>query len=108
MRRKEEKEDGKDEERGRGGKEERERMGKMKRTKRRRRRRGEGDKEGQKVPSSPSTFVRASQRVVGSHGPGGGWTGCSAEPLVLRGPQACLLKGPHSWCLLPLSSPAGL
>ena len=81
-------------------------MGKMKR--RRRRRGGEEDREGQKIPSSPSTSVRASQRVVGSHGPGGGWTGCSADPLVLRGPQACLPKDPHSWCLLPLSSPAGL
>lgn len=81
--------------------------------KRRRRKRGEEeerekDREGQEVPSSPSISCRASRRLAGSHGLGGGWRVCSAEPPVLRGPQACLPQGPHSWCLLPVSSPARL
>lgn len=85
----------------------------MKRQKRRRGRGGEeeekreGDREGQGIPSSPSISVQASQRVAGSHGPGGGWRVCSAE-LLLRGPRVCLPQDPHSWCCLPLSSPARL
>lgn len=61
----------------------------------------EGDREHQEIPNSPSIFCQAAQRVAGSHGPGGGWKECSAELLGPLGPQACLLQGPHSWCLLP-------
>lgn len=68
----------------------------------------EKDREGQEVPSSPSIFFPACRRVAGSPGPGGGWRVCSAELLLLLGPQACLPQGPHSWCLLPLSFPASL
>lgn len=68
----------------------------------------EKDRKGQEVPSSPSISFQACRRLAGSHGLGVGWRVCSAEPPVFRGPQACLPQGPHSWCLLPLSSPARL
>lgn len=67
----------------------------------RKRRKGRETGRTRRSPNSPSIFGQEARRVSGSHGPGGGWKERSAELLVPLGPQACLLQGHYSWCLLP-------
>lgn len=94
----EKRDDGKKKEQGNMGKR---RKQKVEEEVARKRRKGRETGRTRSSPNSPSIFGREAQRVSDSHGPGEGWKDCSAEPLVPLGPQACLLQGHYSWCLLP-------